>query len=141
MSTANARPTGLTADAGWEIGVSRTLPYPPEALWRLVTSPEGLALWLGEGTGPLGGRGAAYRTADGTAGEVRSHHPGSRLRLTWRPPGRAGDTTLQVTVSPAPRGAVLRFHQERLADAQERERQRAHWASVVDALARLGPGA
>ncbi|MCU7822754.1 SRPBCC family protein [Kitasatospora sp. DSM 101779] len=134
-------PTGLTGDAGWQIGVSRTLPHPPEELWRLVTSARGTALWLGEGVHPLGGPGTRYGTADGTTGEVRSHRPGSRLRLTRRPPGRAGDTVLQVTVSPAPHGAVLRFHQERLADAAERERQRAHWAAVIDALERLGPGA
>ncbi|MEV8094036.1 SRPBCC domain-containing protein [Kitasatospora sp. NPDC085879] len=134
-------PTGLTRDTGWQIGVSRTLPLPPEELWRLVTSPEGTALWLGEGAHPLGGPGTGYATADGTTGEVRSHHPGSRLRLTWRPPGRAADTVLQLTVSPVPRGAVLRFHQEWLVDAEERERQRAHWAAVIGALARLGPGA
>ena len=48
-------PTGLTRGAGWEIGVSRTLPFSPEELWRLVTSPEGLALWLGPGAHPLTG--------------------------------------------------------------------------------------
>ena len=41
-------PTGLTKDAGWEIGVSR----PPDAevddVWSLLTSVAGLAVWLGE---------------------------------------------------------------------------------------------
>jgi hypothetical protein len=34
------------------------------------------------------------------------------------------------------RGAKTRitFHQERLADADERERQRAHWAAVMDRI-------
>ncbi|MEU2626093.1 hypothetical protein [Kitasatospora sp. NPDC007106] len=72
---------------------------------------------------------------------MRRHHPGSRLRLTRRPPGRAADTVLQVTVSPAPHGVALRFHRERPADAAERERRRAHRAAVIDALERLGPGA
>jgi hypothetical protein len=27
---------------------------------------------------------------------------------------------------------MLRFHQERLADAAEREQQRAHWQAVLD---------
>jgi hypothetical protein len=30
---------------------------------------------------------------------------------------------------------VLRFHQERMADAAERERRRAHWRRVLDAVA------
>jgi hypothetical protein len=29
---------------------------------------------------------------------------------------------------------MVRFHQERLADAAEREQQRAHWRAVLDAV-------
>jgi uncharacterized protein YndB with AHSA1/START domain len=75
-------PRGLSKDAGWEIGVSRTLPFPPDDVWALLTAPEGLALWLG--------------TLDTLPG----------------------------------------FHQERMRDAEERERQRAHWQGVMDAVQR-----
>jgi hypothetical protein len=62
------------------------------------------------------------------------------VRLTWRPAGWDHDTTVQVALSPAASGTTIRFHQERLADAGERERQRAHWAGVLDRLvAQLGP--
>ncbi|MDT0380630.1 SRPBCC domain-containing protein [Streptomyces sp. DSM 42041] len=131
-------PTGLTRDAGWQIGVSKTLPLPPEAVWDFLTCDEGLALWLGPGARLPRDKGAAYETPDGVRGELRSLRPADRVRLTWRPPGWAHDTTLQVAVSPAPGTAgartVLRFHQEHLADAAERERQRAHWRSVMDAV-------
>ncbi len=43
------RPVGLTRDAGWQIGVSRTLPIDLETAWKLLTSRMGLGLWLGEG--------------------------------------------------------------------------------------------
>ncbi|MQA01178.1 MAG: SRPBCC domain-containing protein [Streptosporangiales bacterium] len=124
-------PTGLTKDAGWQIGVSRTLAHPPAAVWEFITSPAGLELWLGPGAELTPERGAAYRTTTGVAGEVRSYHPGERVRITY------GDTTVQVTVTPAisGAGAVLRFHQERLSDAEERERQRAHWQQVMTAVA------
>ncbi|MGX1883591.1 SRPBCC family protein [Streptomyces sp. NPDC055287] len=131
-------PTGLTQDSGWEIGVSRTLPHPPAAVWEFIASPEGFALWLGEGAEPAAEKGASYRTADGATGEVRSYRPGDRIRLTH------GSTTVQVTVSAAPGGAdraVLTFHQEHLADAEEREAGRAHWRAVMDAVAAaLGDG-
>jgi hypothetical protein len=45
-------PVGLTKDAGWEIGVSRTLPVPLEAAWEFLTSPGGAALWLGAAAAP-----------------------------------------------------------------------------------------
>ncbi|MDH2391708.1 SRPBCC domain-containing protein [Streptomyces sp. HNM0663] len=133
--TRSAAPVGLTRDAGWEIGVSRTLSLPPSEVWDFIASPAGVALWLGElrgGALPCE-KGESYETRDGYRGEVRGFRPGDRIRLT------CGPTTVQVAVSAAPGGrSVLRFHQEHLADAAERERRRAHYkrvmAEVVQAL-------
>ncbi|WAE67922.1 SRPBCC domain-containing protein [Streptomyces cavourensis] len=124
-------PVGLTQDAGWEIGVSRTLRQPPQAVWEFITGPEGVALWLGA-EGPLPTeKGAPYRTGDGTEGEIRSYRPGDRVRLTY------GPSTVQVAVTPGSSEdrAVLRFHQERLASAEEREERRTHWKAVMDRVA------
>ena len=133
MSTTE-RPTGLTRDAGWQIGVSRTLPVDLATAWEHLLSPGGLALWLGEVvTGPLT-RGAEYATADGTRGEVRSLRDHDRVRLTWQPPGREAPATLQVALTEAPRGCTVRFHTERLTSADERARLRAHWSAVLDRL-------
>ncbi|MEU1219982.1 SRPBCC family protein [Streptomyces microflavus] len=121
-------PTGLTRDAGWEIGASRTIHRSPQAVWEFITGPEGAALWL-SAEGPLPKeKGAPYRTADGTRGEIRSYHPGDRVRLTH------GTSTVQVTVTPGSSEgrAVLRFHQERLASAAEREERRTYWKGVLD---------
>ncbi|MEU8524402.1 MULTISPECIES: SRPBCC domain-containing protein [Streptomyces] len=124
-------PTGLTRDAGWEIGVSRTFPLPPSAVWDFVVSPEGVALWLGPGVVLPTEKGETYETADGVTGELRGYRPGDRVRLTY------GPTTVQVAVSATGEGrAVLRFHQERMADEAERERQRAHWRAVMAEVAR-----
>ena len=129
------QPTGLTEGAGWEIGVSRTVAFPLEEVWDYLTSAEGSAVWLGAGVHRLDEPGGAYQTSEGTAGEIRSFHPLDRLRLTWQPPGWNHDSTVQVTVSSAGSGrTIVRFHQERLAGADEREQQRAHWRAVLDAV-------
>jgi uncharacterized protein YndB with AHSA1/START domain len=121
---------GLTKDAGWEIGVSRTLPRSPPAVWEFISGPRGLELWLGTGARLTPERGAPYTTDSGVGGEVRGYRPGDRIRVTY------GGTTVQVAVSAAAGGrAVLRFHQERMASAEERERQRAHWRWVMDRVA------
>ena len=132
------RPVGLTRDAGWEIGVSRTFPYAREAVWDFIISQAGLTLWLGAGA-RLGEPGQEYTTRDGTTGELRSLRPVDRVRLTWQPRGWIRESTVQVTVSPAgsrddPK-TTLRFHQERLTSAEEREGQRAHWTAVMDDVA------
>lgn len=129
------RPTGRTKDAGWEIGVSRTVDHPVEEVWDFLTSAAGVAVWLGPGVRRLDEPGTAYATGAGTVGEVRSFRPQDRVRLTWRPPDWDHDSTVQVAVRAAPgMRTMVRFHQERLADAGERERQRAHWQSVMSAL-------
>ncbi|RZS32720.1 activator of Hsp90 ATPase-like protein [Herbihabitans rhizosphaerae] len=126
---------GRTRDAGWQIGVSKTVDHSVEAVWSFITSPAGVAIWLGEGVSVLPEHGAGYETATGVRGETRGFRELDRIRLTWQPSDWTHDTTLQLTVSPAGEGrARLVVHQERLADAAERERQRSHWKGVVAAL-------
>ena len=126
-----AVPTGLTKDAGWQIGVSRTLPYPRAVVWDFISSPDGLALWLGPGAVLTPERGARYQTAAGVVGEVRGYRPADRIRVTH------GTTTVQVALTPAAGGTrtMLRFHQEHLASAEEREQQRTHWQSILEQIA------
>lgn len=128
-------PVGRTRDAGWQIGVSKTIDRPVEELWAFVTSPAGVAIWLGDGVTLEPERGAGYETAAGVRGETRSFRHLDRLRLTWQPPDWNHETTLQLVVRSAGEGrARLSVHQERLADAVERERQRRHWQGVITAI-------
>ncbi len=101
-------PVGKTKDAGWQIGVSRTVPLEPEEVWARI---EDTAAWLGE-----------------EADNVRSYRPLDRIRVGWN------GTIVQVAMFKAKTGTTVRFHQERLADADQRERQRAHWKAVLDRL-------
>ncbi|MEV0086315.1 SRPBCC domain-containing protein [Saccharopolyspora sp. NPDC050642] len=123
---------GQTKDVGFQIGVSKTVPHPPEAVWRFLTGPAGIALWLGAGATLE--KGATYRTADGTTGEIRSHRELDRVRLTWRPADWDHDTTVQVAIVGKGDRTQLRFHQEWLADADERARQRDHWQRTITAV-------
>lgn len=126
---------GRTRDAGWQIGVSKTIDRSVEEVWAFITSPAGVAIWLGEGVTVLPERGEGYETSAGIRGETRSFRELDRVRLTWQPPDWKHDTTLQLAVSSAGEGrARLGVHQERLADSAEREQQRRHWQGVVTAL-------
>jgi uncharacterized protein YndB with AHSA1/START domain len=136
MSTGGRRrEVGRTRGAGWEIGVSKTIDRPVEQVWAFITSPEGIKIWLGDGVTVLPEPGGGYETAAGVHGETRSFRELDRVRLTWQPPGWSHDTTLQLAVRSAREGrAMLVVHQERLADAAEREQQRRHWQGVINAL-------
>lgn len=130
-------PVGRTRDAGWEIGVSRTVAAPVDEVWRVLVDPAGIAVWLGTGVLFTGELGETYETSAGTTGELRSFRPADRIRLTWRPIDWDHDSTVQIALGDRGDRTVLRFHQERLADSRERELQRAHWKSVADELVRL----
>ncbi len=133
---------GHTRDAGWQIGVSKTVDRPVQEVWSFITSPAGVAIWLGEGVTVLSDLGAGYETTAGVRGETRSFHELDRVRLTWQPPDWSHDTTLQLVVTSAGEGrARLVIHQERLADAAEREQQRRHWKGVITALVAALPEA
>lgn len=126
---------GHTRDAGWQIGVSKTIDRPLEEVWAFITSPPGVAIWLGDGVTLLPDPGAGYETTTGTRGETRSFHERNRIRLTWQPPDWPHDTTLQLAVSTTGTGKTrLVIHQERLTNATEREQQRRHWQAVVTTL-------
>ena len=101
-------PVGKTKDAGWQVGVSRTVPLSPEEAWARI---EDTATWLGV-----------------EADDVRSFRPLDRIRVGWN------GTIVQVALSEARTGTKVTFHQERMADADERERQREHWRGVLDQI-------
>lgn len=129
---------GLTKDAGWEVGVRKTVAVPLPAVWEYLVS-DGLALWLGNTKFDLE-KGFRYQTDDGVRGEVRTVTPGRKLRLTWQPDDWPHDTLLQVTVKEAATGTTIGFHHEQLADREERHMMLGHWKNVVDELARAVEG-
>jgi uncharacterized protein YndB with AHSA1/START domain len=127
----------LTKDVGFQIGVRRTLPIGHEDAWRLLTSDQGLKIWLGPISGLDFAKGARYQLADGSAGEVRVYSPNSHLRITWRPRGWPRASTIQVRAIPKGDKTVIAFHQEHLPGAKEREERRAHFRSALDELERV----
>lgn len=122
---------GETKDVGYQIGVSKTLPFPIERVWEFLTSSEGVDLWLGKGVELGREKGERYETAAGTAGEIRSFHDHDRVRLTWQPADWDHSTTVQVAVTSQGDKTTVHFHQEWLSGPQERERQRDHWRAVM----------
>jgi len=128
-------PVGKTKDAGWQIGVSITVPRPATEVWDWLVSPEGIATWLGPGVEFAGEKGEPYESEDGTRGELRSFRPLDRIRLTWQPADWPHESTVQIAVDDKGDRTRIVFHQERLSDADERAQQREHWKAVSAAVA------
>lgn len=126
------RIVGQTAEAGFQVGVQRTLPLSTDAAWRMITSDDGIRTWLGEIETVALEPGARFRTDGGTQGEFRVVKPNDRIRMTWQPMN-ADPSTVQIALSPAGDGkTAVRFHHERLGSAKQREQMRRHWRDVLD---------
>ena len=126
---------GKTRDTGFQIGVRKSYPLSLEQAWSLITSPEGIRLWLGESKDFYLAKGRRYQTMDGTSGEVRVVNPQENIRLTWQPKSWGQASTLQIRVIPSGKDkTVIAFHQEKLSGPEEREQMRQHWAAVLDQL-------
>ena len=127
-------PVGRTKDAGWQIGVSRTVHADLDDVWDFLISSAGLATWLGGGIETPLEVAQQYRTDADVRGEIRSLRPYDRIRLTWQPPERADHATIQIALTATKTGCTLRIHTERLIDADEREQMRSHWRGIADAI-------
>jgi uncharacterized protein YndB with AHSA1/START domain len=124
------RALGETADAGFEVGVRRTVDASPDAVWKALTSrPE---LWLGPDV--TFRKGERY-SVPGASGEIRVVKPDDRVRLTWQLEGWAAPATMQLALSRAPSGkTTVTAHLEKLPDADARDAVREHLREALDRL-------
>jgi len=133
-----AKPVGLTAAAGFQIGVRRTLPLSVQEAWSLLTSPEGIRLWIGETDKLEMEPGKTFAAAEGITGEFRVVKPPEQVRMKWLRPGWEHPSTLQIRVLPAAQGrATISFHQEKLEDMHARETMKSHWEGTLESLRAL----
>lgn len=126
--------TGKTRSVGFQVGARRTFPLPHEEAWKLLTSQQGLRVWLGEVPNLKVAVGSRYQLVDGSRGEIRVVSPNSHMRLTWQPPGWNRPTTIQVRVISSAEKTVIAFHQEHLPGPEERAKRRAFYLSALDEL-------
>ncbi|NOU94239.1 SRPBCC domain-containing protein [Paenibacillus sp. LMG 31456] len=132
MINQEPKPVGLTASVGYQIGVRRPLPISKERAWELISSLDGLQLWLGSISSMKLQRGEKYLTEEGTSGELRVVKPYEQLRLTWHKAGWSQPSTLQIRlISTSPIKTTLSFHQEKLENAAVREEMKARWEHVI----------
>jgi len=137
MAPQGERPTGLTKDAGYQIGARRTLPVGHQDAWAILTSVDGLAVWLGPVARMDWAKGATYQLPDGSQGQVRVFRPDSHLRISWQPVGWERASIIQMRVIPRGDRTTIAFHQEHLPGQREREERRAHFQSALDQLERM----
>lgn len=130
------RVVGETVDAGFQVGVQKTVKLSQKIIWDQLVSQSGINIWLGDTAVSLK-KGETYRTKQGIAGEIRVVKPIERIRLSWQPKDWKKSSTLQITLS-CPRNnedkTTVNFHHEKLPDTKTREKMKVHWRNILNDL-------
>lgn len=119
-------------ETGFQIGVQKSFPIPLEDAWELITSADGMQIWLGDAVELKEKSG--YETRDGITGEIRVIKPESHIRMTWKLQDWDKESTLQIRVTPRANGTAINFHQEGLKKESMREEMRYFWKDKLKLL-------
>ena len=121
-------------DGRWHLRFTRTLPHPPEKVWRALTEPEHLAAWFP--TDIEGERAAGaplrfvFRNGEGPSvdGQMIRYDPPSVLEFRW-----GNDETLRFDLRPDGEGTTLTFVNT-FDEVGKAARDAAGWHSCLDLL-------
>jgi uncharacterized protein YndB with AHSA1/START domain len=123
--------TGLTKDAGYQIGVRKTFAVPLQDVWNFMFCNDGIAIWLGElESGTISPSCGTFSTKDGITGNVTLLKHLSHIRLKYKVKGWENTSILQVQIIAVKNSTTISFHQDHLTSAQQREQMKAHWDAV-----------
>ncbi|MGE0712120.1 MAG: SRPBCC domain-containing protein [Planctomycetota bacterium] len=124
--------------------IERTLPHPPEKVWRALTEGALLEEWLMRGDfQPVVGHSFTFHTTprpphfDGViACRVLEVVPLARLTYTWSAVGV--DTVVSYTLTPVAAGTLLRLEQQGLPSKEANFQGAVYaWTRFLDGLERL----
>lgn len=133
--------------------IERELPFPAERVWRALTDPSLLAEWLmaNDFVAQVGHRFNFRATPQPhwngvTDCEVLALEPGRRIAYRWDPTGADAASGLRTvvtwTLTPTPRGVMLRLEQSGFRPQDERNLAGARygWDRFVGGLERVVAG-
>src|SRR3954452_6559997 len=118
----------------WEVRFTRTLPHPPEKVWRALTEPEHLKAWFPstiDGERTAGAKLAFHfeqPEVDAMDGEMLVYEPPSKLEFMW------GEDMLTFTLEPDGGGTVLTLV-DTIVELGKAARDAAGWHEKLDVLA------
>ncbi|TBL81007.1 SRPBCC domain-containing protein [Paenibacillus thalictri] len=126
-------PSGITKDAGVQIGVRKTVALTKEQAWNWLVSPQGLRWWIGNVASFQAQKGFEFTSAEGVTGTLSVVEPYHKLRMTWQRKEWEKPSRLQMYVLSTQTGkTTIAIHQEMLEDVYMREMMRRHWDEMLN---------
>jgi len=129
------KPVGQTHDAGFQMGVRKTVPGNTQDIWDFLFSEEGLGIWLGEIDPDELVIRKEFSLSNDVTGKITVFEPYSHLRMSWKKKGWINTTRLQIRViGSGEERTVISFHQEMLTGPEQREQMKAYWENTLSSI-------
>ena len=128
------RRNGSNLKGEYSLTATRTLPGSPARIWKALSSPEGIAIWLT----PLSEfeikKGATFECDGGVFGEVRTMKAPERARLTWQETDWLKPSVVQIFIvgKRDANKSILVFNHDKLREARQRDHLRARWKKALE---------
>lgn len=133
---------GRNLKGEYSITVTKTFKCDGKKLWKFVSSPEGIAMWLSPMSQVKLAPKTVYERDDGVYGEIRTMKAPERVRFTWQEGDEGKPTVVQLLTVHRKNGtSILCFNHEKLTDGRVKEQLREHWRSVLEQVYSAIPGA
>jgi hypothetical protein len=127
---------GKTKDAGFQFGLRKTFPVSEQKARDFMFSDAGLKIWLGYLEKSLELK-KEYRTKSGIEGFVSVFKPYSHIRMKWKKKDWYQMSIVQVRIIGKENGkTMISFHQEKLANAEQRAEMKAYWNKKMEEIAK-----
>jgi hypothetical protein len=124
--------TGFTKDAGYQVGVRKTIQGSHLDVWNFLLSDKGLSIWLGDADPEKLILREEITLSDGTIVKITRFKLQSHLRMRWRKKSWDSSSRLQLRViASGYHRTTLAFHQEMLDSSAQREDMKRHWKQVL----------
>jgi len=128
---------GLTKDAGWQMGVRKTINREFDVVWDFMFSNPGLKIWLGNVDAAELEVGKSMDLDNGTNGEIVVFKAFSHIRMKWKKNDWENTSRLQLRIIRSKSKTVISFAQEMMLDRSQREEMILYWKKVVADIAKV----
>lgn len=129
---------GRNLKGEFSVSISRTFPVDRRTLWQMITSAQGLAVWLRPMSEIEFVAGNFFERDDGIFGQIRTMKSEERVRLTWQDGEMSKKSVLQLyLIKRKGSKSVLALSHNHLVDGRWREPLRALWKQALEDLLKL----
>lgn len=132
------RIAGQSLKGTYSATITKSVAINHKVAWKLISSQEGLQIWLKPMSPMVLKKGEAFEIEGGIFGEVRTLKAPERIRLSWRDLDWEKGTVVQFQIHKKKEDkCLLVIQHDGLKTARLKAEMRTHWRNVIEEIAEI----